>query len=94
MGNALPPIAHERHALARDSTPLNEQAPHGNGRQCGFVAGKQEFQFPDEACRRCGSAEHDGAGPIHQHAVLGMPAHRLGQCPALNIAPDRNELIR
>ena len=29
--------------------PLNEQAPHGNGRKCGFVAGKQEFQFPGEA---------------------------------------------
>ncbi len=77
-----------------DSAVLNEQAPHGNGRKCGFVAGKQEFQFPGEACRKCESAEHDGAGPIHQNAVLGVPADRLGQCAALNIASDRNELVR
>lgn len=65
----------------------------GRSKRKGLVR-RLEFQFSDEACRKCGSAEHDGAGPVHQHAVLGMPAHRLGQRPALNIAPDRNELIR
>ena len=69
-------------------------APKVGAQQEEGLVRKLEFQFPDEACRRCGSAEHDGAGPVHQHAVLGMPAHRLGQRPALNIAPDCNELIR
>ena len=36
---------------------------------------------------RSPSGEDDGALAVEQHAVLGVPAHRLGQHPALDVLP-------
>ena len=34
-----------------------------------------------------GSGEDDGAVPVEQHPVLGVPAHGLRQDPALDVLP-------
>ena len=38
------------------------------------------------------SGEDDGALPVEQHAVLGVPAHGAGQHPSLDVLAARHHL--
>ena len=31
--------------------------------------------------------------PVEEHPVLGMPSHRLGECPALNVGTDSGQRL-
>src|SRR5699024_7738945 len=76
----------------RGRRPCADSASRAGG---GLAKGKGGWERAGEVAGRGSSAERsvedDGAVPGEQHPVLGVPVHRAGQCPALDVLAHRHQ---